>query len=310
MIRDCPSSMANPPSLRQALSAGFALAFATKGLGYTSLAILLRNACVERTFRFATVLLSALVGIWSVAGIMRFALGADTTLVAPQKSSWIGFAVVSLTIQASQVALVLWLILPLRLPLGKKFECITWFCCIIPVVFAMTIVRLVYTPDNTFGLDFTFNNTTMVIVLLVETNLVLVSAACSGLRGLLNQLSTGFLVADTTTLSSSRRASAITWGSRSGRAGKSTESSKNSNLGLSNLGSSDPGTTSATSATSTTVAQDGSQYAATVQSGRVESDSPGNEAIMIRRTIEVDASNVDQLDDRQRPAQSAGLDTP
>lgn len=265
------------------MSAAYALSFATEGLGYISLAILLRNACIERTFQYTTVLLSALIGAWSIAGIVRFGVGADKTLAAPQKGSWIGFAVISLMIQAAQVLLVLWLILPLRLSVGKKLECIIWFCCIIPLVFAMTIVRLVETPRNSFGPDFTYNDTNMVILLLVEGNLVLVSAACSGLRGLLNQLSTGFLVADTTTFSS-RRASVTTWGSRSRRADKSTESSKDSSLGMNNLGSSDP------SAASTTFAQDRTQYAATIRSGNTGPASPDGEAIMVQRTVEIDAS--------------------
>jgi hypothetical protein len=42
---------------------------------------------------------------------------------------------------------------------------------------AVTAIRLVYTPERTFGPDFTWDDTNMVIILLVESNLTIVNAA-------------------------------------------------------------------------------------------------------------------------------------
>ena len=138
----------------------------------------------------------------------------------------------------------------------------------------MTIIRLVNTPERTLGGDFTWTDTDMVTISLVESNLTIVNAAYPSIRAFLNKVSTGFIAAETGSGSKSKSRSkgygkgyalhSIGGGSRGGLAAKGKDPGLNFGDRM-------------------------SAHQSTAVKGDMKSDrSFGSEVIMVRRSIDVD----------------------
>ena len=136
--------------------------------------------------------------------------------------------------------------------------------------------RLVFTPTRTLGDDFTWNDTNMVVILLVESNLMIVSAACPTFRNLFNNVNTGFLVAETAH-SSSKEGSRNQYGTGS--------------YVLHTIGS---GTraTSRRPGEPFSLGNKAKRHMTNVQADTKSDKSFGSQAIMVRRSVDVDAASV------------------
>lgn len=64
-------------------------------------------------------------------------------------------------------------------------------------VAVVTAIRLAYTPAQSLDSNFTWKNTNMILMLLIESNLAIISAALPSVRSVLSKVSTGFLAAET-----------------------------------------------------------------------------------------------------------------
>ena len=135
----------------------------------------------------------------------------------------------------------------------------------------MIVVRLVYTPSKTFGHDFTWDETNFIALALIEVNLMIVSAAYPSVAHFLRNVSTGFLVAETANTSSGQGKSA-----KHGSGSYALHSiSKYSNAH-----------------NPISVGDRSEHHTATVRAENRSDKSFGSQAIMVRTSVEMDATSL------------------
>ena len=138
---------------------------------------------------------------------------------------------------------------------------------------AVTIIRLVYTPSQTFSPDFAWTDMEMVIILVVESNLTIMNAAYPSVRSFLNKVSTGFLVAETAKDTS-----------KSGSKGKSYALHSFGGSRSAGRRAPDP---------ALVVDDKVFMHHSTAVKGDMKSDrSFGSEVIMVRRSVEIDERSL------------------
>lgn len=136
----------------------------------------------------------------------------------------------------------------------------------------MTIIRLLYTPEQTFGLNFTWEDTNMTIILLIEANLAIINAAYPSVRSFLNKVSTGFIVAETAK-DSVVRSNDNSYALRSIGGGRMASRTKDHSLSLGGHKS--------------------TLHHSTVAKGDARSDkSFGSEVIMVRRSVDIEEASM------------------
>ncbi|KAK5170951.1 uncharacterized protein LTR77_004095 [Saxophila tyrrhenica] len=267
---------------KQALTASFAITFLTEGLSAVSFVCLLYNMNPKKWFRRAMFVLIAMVSAWSLAGIIRFAAAMVSD---PERGTWIVFAAFSIMFQLSLMGSALSTIWPLQMPVSRKLGLSLWFSLALPVV-AVTIVRLTHIPSSAFAANFTWNDTNMVIISLVESNLAIINAAYPSIRSFLNQVSTGFLIAETA--KDSRSASVgQSYGLRSIVGGRDRSKRKSASRAKSPA---IPGLAHI----------DGSiiHHSTAVKGDHQSSRSFGSEVIMVRHSVEIDAASIGDSGER------------
>lgn len=126
-------------------------------------------------------------------------------------------------------------------------------------------VRLMHTPAQTFAPDFTWEDTNIVIISLIESNLAIISAAYPSVRSFLNKVRIGFLVPETVKDSKSGSKGGGSWGLQT--TGKSENRKFGSRVGDSVMTLGD-----------TTIGH----HAVTVRGDTKSDKSFGSEVIMVR----------------------------
>ena len=138
----------------------------------------------------------------------------------------------------------------------------------------ITAIRLHFTPNRSLTEDFTWDDTNMIIISLVESNLTITNAAYPSVRAFLNKVSTGFIIAETAT------------GSKSG--------SKSQNYALRSIGGGSKGLAARVKDPGLSLGDNRSANQSTVVKGDMKSDrSFGSEVIMVRRSIDIDEASTD-----------------
>lgn len=144
-------------------------------------------------------------------------------------------------------------------------------------VVGVTITRLAFTPHDTFSDTFTWDDTNMVIISLIESNLTIINAAYPSVRQFLGKVSTGFLVAETAADSRSN-----------------SKFSKGNSFALHSIGGGPRGGLRVRDAAGINLERNAFANRSTAGRGDARSDkSFGSEAIMVRRSVEIDERSLD-----------------
>ena len=144
-------------------------------------------------------------------------------------------------------------------------------------------IRIALTPSRVFNNDFTWNDTVMIMIALIECNLTIINAAYPSVRSFLNKVSTGFLVAETAK------------DTESGVKGSGYGKGNSNSYGLKSLGGNGSRSIGARvkEPISSLRGDKSFQHHSTAVKGDMKSDrSFGSEVIMVRRSIEIDAGST------------------